>query len=243
VKFDVIFLSYDEPYADEHWERLKEKFPKAQRVHGIKGILEAHKECARVARTDYFFVVDGDAYILDSFGFDNVPFEISDDRFYMWMSRNAVNDLQYGNGGVKLFPKGIFDGIKEYGIDLFIHLPHERIRQVVSVSRFNCSPFCSWRAGFRECAQLASQHSKRPRESTRRNLLKVWCSKGAERPFGGWCIQGSRAGRKYGLENIGNEKAVEMINNFDWLRERFYHELKEGYLKGMDSELNENQRP
>lgn len=243
IKFDIVFLSYDEPYAEEHWKRVKKRFPYAKRVHGVKGILNAHKECANLARTDYFFVIDGDAYILDGFGFDDTPSELLDDHFYMWMSSNAINDLKYGNGGVKLFPKTIFDGIEEYGIDLFIRLPHKQIKQVASVSRFNASPFYSWRAGFRECAQLASEHSEVIKKQIRIYLLNIWCNKGADREFGKWCIKGSRAGRRYGMENIGNERAIKLMNDFDWLRERFYCELKEGYLKGMESELDENQKP
>jgi hypothetical protein len=243
IKFDVVFLSYDEPLAEEHWKRLKKRFPYAQRVHGVKGILNAHRKCAYLAKTDYFFVVDGDAYILDNFEFDVVPSDIRDDQFYMWMSRNAINDLTYGNGGVKLFPKNIFDDVEEYGIDLFIRLPHKQVKQVASVSRFNASPFYSWRAGFRECAQLASQHSKKIKEQSRIYLLNIWCNKGTDREFGKWCIKGSRAGRRYGMENIGNEKAIKLINNFDWLKTRFYYELKSGYLKGMENELNEQSAP
>lgn len=243
IKFDIVFLSYDEPYAEEHWKRLKKRFPYAQRVHGVKGILNAHRKCAEIARTDYFFVVDGDAYILDDFKLDQVPAEISDKVFYMWRSRNAINDLTYGNGGVKLFPKGIFDGVKEYGVDMFIRLPHKPILHVASVSRFNCSPFYSWRAGFRECVQLASEHTKLMKRRTKIYLLNVWCNKGANREFGRWCINGSRAGRRYGMENIGNEKAIELMNDFDWLKKRFYYELKEGYLKGMESELDEDHKP
>jgi hypothetical protein len=243
MKFDVIFLSYDEPFAEEHWKRLKKHFPYAQRVHRVKGILKAHKKCAELARTDCFFVVDGDAYVLDSFSLDKVPLEISNDRFYMWQSRNAINDLVYGNGGVKLFPKTIFEGIGEYGVDLFVHLPHEQVRQVASLSRFNASPFCSWRAGFRECVQLASKHAEVIKDRTRIYLLNVWCNKGFDREFGIWCMKGARAGRRYGMENIGNKKAVEMMNDFDWLRERFYYELEEGYLKDMASELEDSQKP
>ncbi len=243
IKFDIIFLSYDEPYAEEHWERLKNRFPYAGRVHGVKGILNAHKECAKIARTDYFFVVDGDAYILDDFKLDEAPADVSDEFFYMWMSRNAINDLTYGNGGVKLFPKRIFDKVEEYGVDMFVHLPHKQIYDVACISRFNASPFYSWRAGFRECVQLASEHSKRIKRQTRIYLLNIWCNKGADREFGRWCIKGSRAGRRYGMENIGNEKAVKLMNDFDWLRGRFYCELKEGYLKGMENELDESQKP
>jgi hypothetical protein len=243
IKFDIIFLSYDEPFAEEHWERLKNRFPYVQRVHGVKGILNAHKECAKMSRTDYFFVVDGDAYILDDFKLDEAPAGVSDDFFYMWMSRNAINDLTYGNGGVKLFPKGIFDKVADYGVDVFVHLPHKQILQVASISRFNASPFYSWRAGFRECAQLASEHSKKIKKRTRIYLLNIWCNKGAERQFGRWCINGSRAGRRYGMENIDNEEAIKLMNDFDWLREYFYYELKEGYLKGMESELDQNSAP
>jgi hypothetical protein len=236
IKFDVVFLSYDEPLAEEHWKRLKKRFPYAKRVHGVKGILNAHKECAKVARTDYFFVVDGDAYVLDSFSFDDVPSELSEDFFYMWSSRNAINDLTYGNGGVKLLPKAILDGIEDYGLDMFITLPHKNIPEVASLSRFNASPFYSWRAGFRECAQLACnacKHSKEIKKQIRIYLLNVWCNKGTDRKFGIWCIKGARAGRRYGNENRNNEKGIEQINDFDWLRKRFDYELKKGHLKDM----------
>jgi hypothetical protein len=246
IKFDVVFLSYDEPLAEEHWKRLKKRFPYAQRVHGVKGILKAHKECAKLARTGYFFVVDGDAYILDSFNFDEAPSELSEDFFYMWSSRNAINDLTYSNGGVKLLSKAILDDVEDYGLDMFITLPHKNLPEVASLSRFNATPFYSWRAGFRECAQLACnacKHSKEIKKQLRIYLLNVWCNKGINRRFGIWCIKGARAGRRYGMENKNNEKGIEQINDFDWLRKRFYYELKEGYLKGMESELDGKSMP
>ena len=45
------------------------------------------------------------------------------------------------------------------------------------------------------------------------------------------------------MENKNNEKGIEQINDFDWLRKRFYYELKEGYLKGMESELDGKSMP
>ncbi len=226
MKFDIIFLSYDEPYAEEHWQRLKKRFPYAQRVHGVKGILNAHKKCDSIARTDKYYIVDGDEHILKEFNFNNVRLELQEGFYYIWSSRNAVNDLKYPNGGVKLFPKGIFDGVEEYGVDLFEKMPHKLIDEVASLNRFNSSPFCSWRAGFRECVQLACQHSKQTTKQIRIYLLNIWCNKGADRKFGKWCIRGARAGRRYGMENLGNIEAVELMNDFDWLQKRFYHELK-----------------
>ncbi len=53
---DVFFLSYDEPFADEHYELLQLVAPHAKRVHGIKGIFNGHKECARRAMTKIFML-------------------------------------------------------------------------------------------------------------------------------------------------------------------------------------------
>mgnify|MGYP001460781096 CR=1 FL=1 len=32
---DIVFMSYDEPNADQNWEKLKTKYPRAKRVHGV----------------------------------------------------------------------------------------------------------------------------------------------------------------------------------------------------------------
>ena len=41
---DVFFLSYNEEFADENFELVQLVAPHAKRVHGIKGIFNAHKE-------------------------------------------------------------------------------------------------------------------------------------------------------------------------------------------------------
>ena len=63
--FDVIFISYNEPNADKNWTRVLEKASWAKRVNGVKGIYNAHKVAAELAETDMFWVVDGDAEVLD----------------------------------------------------------------------------------------------------------------------------------------------------------------------------------
>ena len=48
--FDIIFMSYQEPDADKHWKVLVDRFPWARRVHGVKGLTNAHIECAKISR-------------------------------------------------------------------------------------------------------------------------------------------------------------------------------------------------
>jgi hypothetical protein len=46
-----VFISYNEPTADANFTNLKSKFPRAKRVHGIKGIHQAHIAAAKLATT------------------------------------------------------------------------------------------------------------------------------------------------------------------------------------------------
>ena len=54
--FDIIFISYKEPNADSNFKDLQSRFPIAQRVHGVKGIHQAHIEAAKKALTKMFYV-------------------------------------------------------------------------------------------------------------------------------------------------------------------------------------------
>ena len=69
--YDIVFISYQEINAEENWNRLKSRFPMAKRVHGVKGIHNAHITAASKTFTEMIWVVDGDAEVLDSFNFDH----------------------------------------------------------------------------------------------------------------------------------------------------------------------------
>ena len=71
--YDVIFISYNEIQADVNWNKLKMKIPYAMRIHGIKGIHQAHIEAAKKAFTPMIWIVDADACIVDEFDFSYVP--------------------------------------------------------------------------------------------------------------------------------------------------------------------------
>ena len=76
---DIIFLSYDEPNAEENWADLKRKVPWAKRVHGVEGSDSAHKACARLSDTDRFVTVDGDNRIRQDFINQVLDFEEHED--------------------------------------------------------------------------------------------------------------------------------------------------------------------
>lgn len=223
-ELDVIFISYDEPNADANWQRVLRKCPFAQRVHGVKGIFEAHKEAAKLAQTDMFYVVDGDAEILDDFYFDYQPNIWNRETIHVWKSQNPINNLEYGYGGVKLFPKHIVDNATTWNVDMTTSVGFKLkvMNSVSNITKFNTDAFSTWRSAFRECAKLAAGTIKNQIVEEDDERLSLWCSDyGRDNEFGDYAIQGARAGRKYGLDNKDNASALKMINDRTWLKEKF----------------------
>ena len=71
LELDIVFLSYDEPNADQHYADLCNKVPWAKRVHGVKGSDAAHKAAANLSETDWVITVDADN-IVDKRGSNEV---------------------------------------------------------------------------------------------------------------------------------------------------------------------------
>ena len=220
---DIIFISYDEAYADINFNRLKEYFPKAKRSHGVKGILEAHIAAANLATTDMFYVVDADAEIESTFEFDYFPSGYDREAVHVWYSRNPVNDLIYGYGGIKLFPRDMLLNYKGSPIDFTtsVSSKFKVIPEVSNVTRFNTDPFSAWRSGFRECTKLASKLIPNQDNKETEERLAIWCSKGADREFGEFAIMGAIAGSEYGKEHKDQPELLGLINDYIWLEKRF----------------------
>jgi len=224
--FDIIFLSYDEEYADDNYLKLKSRFPRANRLHNIKGIFEAHRAAAEWAKynnSDMFYVVDADADILPTFNFNYQPHSIDRNSVHVWHSINPVNDLEYGYGGVKLFPTSVLLDYAGSPIDFTTSASKyfKVIDEVSNVTRFNTDPFSAWRSGFRECAKLASKIIPNQDNSETEYRLNVWCSKGADREFGDFAITGAKEGAEFGALNKDKPDVLGLINNFEWLEKKF----------------------
>ena len=223
MRYDIIFISYNEPQADENFARLKARFPYAQRVQGIKGIHQAHIAAAKKAFTKMFWVVDADAQILDTFNFDHVVSEYDLENVHVWRSMNPINDLEYGYGGVKLLPKSLTQNmdISKPDMTTSISSLFKAMPEISNITAFNVDAFNTWKSSFRECVKLSSKTIDRQDDADTNYRLNVWCTRGIDRQFGREAIEGAVQGKQYGLENKDNNEALKMINDFDWLRERF----------------------
>lgn len=222
-KPDVIFLSYDEPNADENFRRLKALAPHAERVHGVKGIFKAYRAAVELARSDGLFVVEGDNWMLEDFVFA-APEGDTAEKVHYWRTLNPVNGMANYFGSVKYFRRNAVRFLEstrgEAAIDLFLVMNERKIWQtdIASETRFNASPFHAWRAGFRECAKTTA--GILPATNVVRRQLTFWQTLGADRANGRWCILGARMGAAFGKEHRGSD-ALRQVNDVEWLRARF----------------------
>ena len=229
--FDIIFISYNEKNADENYENLKLRFPRVKRVHGVKGIQNAHIEAAKLAETDMFWVVDADAIIEDTFTFeiDYIPYYNRISRInlnktvHVWSSRNPVNDLVYGYGGVKLLPRRLTANMDIQNPDMTTSISDsfKIMSEISNVTGFNVDEFSTWRSAFRECAKLASRVIDRNFDDENDERLYIWCNVGKDRPFGAYAINGARAGKQFGEEHMQDPAGLNSINDYEWLKNQF----------------------
>jgi hypothetical protein len=220
--YDIVMITYNETNAEENYTKLRDRFPEAKRIHGVKGIHQAHIEAAKICNTDMFWIVDGDAEIDPSFNF-GFWLDKADDAVRVWRCKNPVNDLVYGYGGVKLFPrqKTIGMDISKPDMTTSISTNYIPVMELSNITRYNTDPFNTWKSAFRECCKLSSKVIDRQVDDETNKRLDIWCSVGADRKFGKYAIEGAIAGRKYGEINQNNLDALKNINDFIWLKEQF----------------------
>lgn len=226
--YDIVFLSYHEEHAEQHWELLRKDFPRACRVDGVDGLVAAHKKAASLCRTKYFWVVDADNTISPDFKFD-FRWDRRDEhenRVAVWRAVNNVNGLAYGYGGVKLLPRravlAVDDGVTDFttSISDFFH----PVEEIASKTVINATPFEAWKAGYRECVKLASNIIRGGQTDDNKFRLDHWRTFTYEVPNAEHVLRGANQGAEYG--GFYNDDPVELarINDWGWLHDRFHRQ-------------------
>ena len=213
---DIVFLSYDEPNADENWEKLKAKHPRAKRVHGVPARTLAYVTAALKSETDYFFAVFPTIEIDDSFDFTFQPDRLKEPCHYIFHCKNPVNGLQYGHRAVILYNKQLCLDTKKPGLDFTLSQAHTVVPTLCGTSHFNVSPEISWRVAFREVIKLCAM--KQTVES--RYRLKKWCELG-KGPYAELVQRGALDAIDYYEKNKHDQDALSLSYELDWLKQKF----------------------
>lgn len=217
---DIIFISYDEPTADVNWKSLKDRFPHAQRVHGVKGIANAHLAASKKANTRFFFVVDADADVLESFNFSYKPSEYDSEYVHIWEAFNPALGVSYGYGGVKLFNKSFFNNITSQ-LDFSTTLAKgiKLMPEIACVTRFNCDQVRAFRGAFRETVKLfiTTQSNKPSNEIKEAQMrLDLWLNPAADCDYREYVLAGAKAGLKEAQARYHSDDML-FINDHDFI--------------------------
>lgn len=243
---DVVFLTYDEPKKNEHWARFKNMVPWAVRVDGVKGSDSAHKAAADASSTERFILVDGDN-VPDPLFF-NLQLKLDADNrhcVFRWKSRNAINGLQYGNGGISCWTKQFVqnmrthehsNGSTETQVEFCFDPAYWAMHDCYSTTYPNASPYQAWRAGFREGVKMCLDRGRRPslnlfKQSVhRRNMdnLTIWQSVGADDANGFWSIYGARLGTY-----------MTMLTNWDHTEVQDFDQLEKIWTQYADHDADQ----
>jgi len=222
--YDVFFISFDENNYEKNLRFLKEKRPDVKHVAGVTGIFAAHLAAAKLSATDFFWVVDADATIIDAFDFNYAVPEWDFDVVHIWKSLNPINGLEYGVGGVKLIPKNlILNADADTAIDVTTSIG-AKIKVMNEISNINnsaTSPFLAWRSAFRECVKLASGVIDRQNQEETTARLNSWVQQGGHRPLGEYVKGGASAGKWFGETYKDDKKMLAKINDYQWLALEF----------------------
>ena len=240
TELDVIFISYDEPNADENYADLLAKVPWAKRVHGVEGSDAAHKAAAELSETDRFIGVDADNIVDVKFFDQEINFEHPKfkDKVISWSATNAINALEYGNGGLKCWPVEYVKNMRTHEaadpndpngqVDFCWTDTYVQMNNCFCTTYNNGSPLQAFRAGFREGVKMSlDQGDKVHPDDFKTKIwhgnykrLLVWATVGADVQNGLWAIYGTRLGCH--LTNLTDWDFVN-VRDFEYIN-TYWHE-------------------
>lgn len=249
-ELDTVFISYDEPNAEENYSKLVQILPWAKRIHGVKGSDAAHKAAANLSETDRFITVDADN-VIDSKFFEQ-DIDITDenkDFVFSWCGRNAVNGLIYGNGGLKCWTKDFVLNMKthensdpddtESVVEFCFDPRYYQMNECFSTSYINGSPFQAWRAGFREGVKMSLNRGAKTDNIKgvwwqNYQRLLIWMSIGADVKNGLWAMYGARLGCHM---TMCSDWDYTQVRDFEYLTHIWNEEIEFGIENNLEEKI------
>lgn len=229
---DIVFLSYDEPNAEKNYADLCSKVPWAKRVHGVKGSDAAHKACAAQSETEYFITVDADNIVDPKFFEVEINLDdlgLTNENVFSWCGRVHVNNLMYGNGGLKMWTRKFVNEMKTHEnsdpndvkgkVEFCFDDRYYQFNENYSESFTNATPFQAWRAGFREGVKMSLDQGAKVADVRKvwwqnYQRLLIWCNVGADVDNGIWSMLGAREGC---YKTNCTDWDYANVRDFEWL--------------------------
>lgn len=220
---DIVFISYDEPQADENWAKLVARFPSAQRVHGVEGMENALKAAAAISTTPWFYATFAKTRLHEDWDFSFVPDRWQAPKQYIFNALNASNGLCYGHMGIIMYHKESVLNSKPWeeigGMDFTMSFDTESIPLTSVYGEFAITPYHAWRTAFREVSKLCQWQLDEPSVETDYRI-HVWRTH-ATGPCAEWVLRGAQDGAEFFSDNIENNDELKKAFRWEWLKAFF----------------------
>lgn len=218
---NVFFISFKESNCEQNWSRVLELHPDAIRLHGVKGIDVVHNTCDQLCSTDYFWTIDGDNYLTSPLRW-NRPIHHD---LLMFKALDPIHGNLTLLGGVKLWRKNsIINKTMSKG-DFCLNATQSKgvIDHYYSETRYNSSPYDTWKTAFRHCVKLLSViFRSRPNAKDIDQYVDAWKSCAERSTLNAvWGYRGYLDAAQYVAEFDNNLEKLYMINNYEWLAQYF----------------------
>lgn len=219
---DIFFMSFRESNAEENWLRTKELHPNAIRLHGIRGIDTIHMLCNQVAKTEFFWTIDGDNWLTQ-------PLAFNYDEIFTDLVMFKATDPLYDNttllGGLKLWRTNKFINKDMSKGDFTLNATKDKqvVETVLSETRYNASPFDAWKTSFRHCVKcMTVLFRSRPGAKNLDHYIEQWrkCEE-IDKLNADWAYKGYLDAKEYADKYDNQMDELSKINDYDWLETYF----------------------
>jgi hypothetical protein len=173
-------------------------------------------------KTNMFYGIPSNVKVSDSFKFD--MYFSYNNNFDNNITHVFLNGLQYN--GIALFSKN--NNLTENEINYKFYIEKKEWPIVASIpDNVNYDilindAYSAWAAGFIETTKLAGElHSNGKLNVEVKNQININCSEIRNIPFAEFYTIGSKQGKNFGLENLGEPKNLLKINDQLWLKDQF----------------------
>ena len=233
-EIEVVFISWDEANADEHYDILLKECPTAKRVKGVLGIELAHHKAGLLSQKPWTMTIDGDNIVHKNF-LDNI--EIPSPGTMISYTAVNPNGVENGNGGIKIFPtEFLTKAVPPMTAGEFVwDLPCKFINKSLSTCEYG--EHQAWRVGLREGFKCSRgwRGTPVPSEKVKHGIhwphLLLWCNKGDA-----WSRYGALCGA---VMSVRNTATMSQIQDYTWTTSLKPNEVDINRADYMASFLNE----
>ena len=217
--FDVVYVSNGEPDEEKHWQKIKNKAPRAKWVRGVKGRTKAYQAMAHKSDTDWFYACFAKSEIVETFDFTWQPDRLKAPCHYIFYGRQVINDLEYGHGGVIMYEKHLTLATNNPGIDFTLSAKHDVVPVLSTLVYAGETEYMAWKTAFRECIKL-HQDALTKNDVDAKYRLKIWRTVGQTKN-GIWSIMGANDGVEFYDSVKGDSTQLQNSYEWEWLNEYF----------------------